>query len=38
MTKLKRKLSPSALHELVAAVPQLPTWLARTISQVAAYA
>lgn len=38
MTALKRKLPPSALQELVAAVPQLPAWLARTISQAAAYA
>ena len=38
MTALKRKLPPSALNELVAVVPQLPAWLARTISQAAAYA
>lgn len=36
MAKLKRKLPPSALQELVAAVPQFPDWLARTISRSAA--
>ncbi len=32
---LKRKLPNSAFGELVAATPQFPTWLARTVSQVA---
>lgn len=32
---LKRKLSPAAFNELVAAAPQLPTWLARSVGKVA---
>lgn len=32
---LKRKLPPSAFDDLVAAAPQLPTWLAQNIVQVA---
>lgn len=32
---LKRKLPPAAFSELVAAAPQLPTWLARSVSRVA---
>lgn len=32
---LKRKLSPTAFAELVAAAPQFPTWLARCIGKVA---
>jgi hypothetical protein len=32
---LKRKLPPLAFSELVAAVPQLPTWLARSVCKVA---
>ncbi|MDE1996161.1 MAG: hypothetical protein KGI75_26920, partial [Rhizobiaceae bacterium] len=32
---LKRKLPPSAFNELVAAAPQLPTWLARSVGKVA---
>lgn len=32
---LKRKLSPAAFSELVAAAPQLPTWLARSVGKVA---
>ena len=32
---LKRKLPPSAFGELVAAAPQLPTWLAQSVSKVA---
>jgi len=32
---LKRKLPPSAFSELVTAVPQLPTWLARSVGKVA---
>jgi hypothetical protein len=34
---LKRKLPPSAFSELVAVAPQLPNWLARTVSKTAAY-
>ncbi len=33
MRQLRRKLPPSELHELAAAAPQLPTWLARTVSR-----
>ncbi|MEQ9488019.1 MAG: DUF6088 family protein [Alphaproteobacteria bacterium] len=32
---LKRKLPPAAFGELVAAAPQLPTWLARSVGRVA---
>lgn len=32
---LKRKLAPTAFNELVAAAPQLPTWLARSVGKVA---
>lgn len=32
---LKRRLPPSAFNELVAAAPQLPTWLARSVGKVA---
>jgi hypothetical protein len=32
---LKRKLPPTAFSELVAATPQLPTWLARSVGKVA---
>lgn len=32
---LKRKLPPAAFSELVAAAPQLPTWLARSVGKVA---
>jgi hypothetical protein len=32
---LKRKLPPATFSELVAAAPQLPTWLARSVGKVA---
>ena len=32
---LKRKLPPAAFSELVAAAPQLPTWLAQSVGKVA---
>lgn len=32
---LKRKLPPAVFSELVAAAPQLPTWLARSVGKVA---
>jgi hypothetical protein len=32
---LKRKMPPAAFGELVAAVPQLPTWLARSVGKAA---
>jgi hypothetical protein len=32
---LKRKLPSSVFSELVAAAPQLPTWLARSVGKVA---
>ncbi len=32
---LKRKLSPATFNELVAAAPQLPTWLARSVGEAA---
>ncbi|ARP80106.1 hypothetical protein CAL12_04210 [Bordetella genomosp. 8] len=32
---LKRRLAPGSFNELVAAVPQLPTWLARSVGKVA---
>ena len=32
---LKRKLPPSTFSELVAAAPQLPTWLARSVGKAA---
>jgi hypothetical protein len=32
---LKRKLPPSSFGELVAAAPQLPTWLAKSVGKVA---
>jgi hypothetical protein len=32
---LKRKLPPAAFSELVAAAPQLPTWLARSVGKAA---
>lgn len=32
---LKRRLPPAAFSELVAAAPQLPTWLARSVGKVA---
>lgn len=35
LQKLKRKLTAEAFDELVAAAPQLPTWLARRVSQAA---
>ncbi len=34
LTTLKRKMPPSAFGELVAAAPQLPTWLAQSIGRV----
>jgi hypothetical protein len=37
MRTVKQKLSRSAFGELAAAAPQLPTWLARTISKAAAH-
>ncbi|MEQ1954899.1 DUF6088 family protein [Mesorhizobium yinganensis] len=35
LQSLKRKLAPAAFNELVAAAPQLPTWLARSVGKVA---
>ncbi|MGI4730631.1 MAG: DUF6088 family protein, partial [Janthinobacterium lividum] len=35
LTTLKRKLPPSIFGELVAAAPQLPTWLARSVGKAA---
>jgi len=35
LTTLKRKLPSTAFQELVAAVPQLPTWLARSVGKAA---
>lgn len=35
LQKLRRKLPSSAFEELVAVVPQLPTWLARSVGRVA---
>lgn len=35
LRSLKRKLPPAAFSELVAAAPQLPTWLARSVGKVA---
>lgn len=35
LTALKRKLPPTAFGELVAAAPQFPTWLARSIGRAA---
>lgn len=35
LTALKRKLPPSTFGELVAAAPQLPTWLAKSLGKVA---
>ena len=35
LTTLKRKMSADAFSELVAAVPQLPTWLAQAIGKAA---
>jgi hypothetical protein len=32
---LKRKMPPSAFDELVAAAPQLPTWLAQSVGRAA---
>ena len=32
---LKRKLPPAAFNEIVAAAPQLPTWLARSVGRAA---
>ena len=32
---LKRKMPPSVFGELIAAAPQLPTWLAQAIGKVA---
>ena len=34
LTTLKRKMPPAAFGELVAAAPQLPTWLAQSIGRV----
>jgi hypothetical protein len=34
LTTLKRKMPPGAFGELVAAAPQLPTWLAQSIGRV----
>lgn len=34
LTTLKRKIPPSVFGELVAAAPQLPTWLAQSIGRV----
>lgn len=34
---LKRRLKPADFRELVAVGPRLPTWLARSVSQVAAH-
>jgi len=34
LTTLKRKMPPGAFDELVAAAPQLPTWLAQSIARV----
>lgn len=35
LQSLKRKLPPAAFSELVAAAPQFPTWLARSVGKVA---
>jgi hypothetical protein len=35
LRSLKRKLPPTAFNELVAAAPQLPTWLARSVGKAA---
>ncbi len=35
LTKLRGSLSPVAFDELVAATPQLPTWLARCVGKIA---
>jgi hypothetical protein len=35
LKKLKRKLPPAAFNELVAAAPQFPTWLARSVGRAA---
>jgi hypothetical protein len=33
LTALKRKMPPGVFGELVAAAPQLPTWLARSVAR-----
>jgi hypothetical protein len=35
LAALKRRMPPGAFHELVAAAPQLPTWLARSVAKAA---
>jgi hypothetical protein len=35
LVALKRKISPSTFNEIVAAAPQLPTWLARSVGKAA---
>ncbi|ARQ14474.1 hypothetical protein NXC12_PE00881 (plasmid) [Rhizobium etli] len=35
LSRIKRKLSPDAFGELVAAAPQFPTWLARSVGKAA---
>ncbi|WFU90605.1 DUF6088 family protein (plasmid) [Rhizobium sp. CC1099] len=35
LTSIKRKLPPEAFNELVAAAPQFPTWLARSVGKAA---
>ena len=35
LTALKRKMPPGVFGELVAAAPQLPTWLAQSVGKAA---
>ncbi|EJZ17817.1 hypothetical protein RCCGEPOP_28839, partial [Rhizobium sp. Pop5] len=35
LSRIKRKLPPEAFGELVAAAPQFPTWLARSVGRAA---
>ena len=35
LSSIKRKLPPEAFNELVAAAPQFPTWLARSVGKAA---
>lgn len=35
LSNIRRKLAPEAFSELVAAAPQLPTWLARSVAKAA---
>lgn len=35
LSRIKRKLPPDAFGELVAAAPQFPTWLARSVGRAA---